>query len=215
MPDVILNCPQCGRALRVAEHLLGRLVQCPACGLNLSVPAAGAAPQAVPVQPIDSPAAPYPVPGAAYARDADFDVVQGDTGEAARSLVTGPAVCLLITGILGLVVDLGQVAYAAFAKPARIAQADGNDPWQQLALRVEEANRGPMPIVMGAAFALVSFVVTLAALQMLRLRTHAFAIAGSVLAMLNLGNCCCLLGLPFGIWSLVALSKPEVRSAFQ
>ena len=34
-------------------------------------------------------------------------------------------------------------------------------------------------------------------------------------AMINIGNCCCLLGLPFGIWSLVVLLKPEVAEKFR
>jgi hypothetical protein len=35
----------------------------------------------------------------------------------------------------------------------------------------------------------------------------------SVVAMLPC-QCCCLFGLPFGIWALVVLNKPEVKSHF-
>ena len=55
----------------------------------------------------------------------------------------------------------------------------------------------------------------LGAWQMLRLRSYGSAIAGSILAMLNFQECCCLLGIPFGIWSLVVLSRPGVRDAFR
>ena len=58
-------------------------------------------------------------------------------------------------------------------------------------------------------------VVLIASIQMMRLRGHGLAVAGSVLAMLNLGNLCCILGLPFGIWSLLVLMRPDVRKAFQ
>jgi len=37
--------------------------------------------------------------------------------------------------------------------------------------------------------------------------------AGAVVAMLPC-QCCCLLGLPAGIWALVVLNKPEVNSQF-
>ena len=39
-------------------------------------------------------------------------------------------------------------------------------------------------------------------------------IAASVVAMLNFGNCCCLLGIPIGIWSLIILLQPDVTAAF-
>jgi len=35
------------------------------------------------------------------------------------------------------------------------------------------------------------------------------------LAILNLDCVCCLLGIPFGIWSLIALNNPDAKSAFQ
>jgi hypothetical protein len=37
--------------------------------------------------------------------------------------------------------------------------------------------------------------------------------AAAIMAMIPC-NCCCLLGLPFGIWALVMLMKPEVKSQF-
>jgi predicted Zn finger-like uncharacterized protein len=35
-----------------------------------------------------------------------------------------------------------------------------------------------------------------------------------ILAMIPCVNCC-ILGLPFGIWGLVVLNKPEVKDAFR
>src|SRR5207302_1425162 len=48
MPEVILNCPQCQRQLRVTEDLVGRPVKCPACGLIFTVPMGGTEPQLAP-----------------------------------------------------------------------------------------------------------------------------------------------------------------------
>ena len=42
----------------------------------------------------------------------------------------------------------------------------------------------------------------------------ALGIAASIVAMINFGNCCCLLGIPIGIWSLVILMQPDVKAAF-
>jgi hypothetical protein len=51
------------------------------------------------------------------------------------------------------------------------------------------------------------------AIKMLRLQNHGMATVASVAAMLPC-QCCCLFGLPFGIWALVVLNKPEVKLQF-
>jgi hypothetical protein len=48
---------------------------------------------------------------------------------------------------------------------------------------------------------------------MLKLRNHGLALAGSILAMLPVGVDF-LISLPFGIWALVVLTKPEAKTAF-
>jgi hypothetical protein len=58
---------------------------------------------------------------------------------------------------------------------------------------------------------LLAPVIIYAAYQMLNGQKLALARIASVLAILPLTSCCCILGLPLGIWSLVALSRPEVK----
>jgi ABC-type proline/glycine betaine transport system permease subunit len=50
---------------------------------------------------------------------------------------------------------------------------------------------------------------------MFRIRTWALAMTSAVLMMINFGNCCCLIGLPIGIWALVILLLPDVQDAFK
>jgi hypothetical protein len=52
-------------------------------------------------------------------------------------------------------------------------------------------------------------------LKMKRLESHGLAVTASILAMLPCTSPCCIIGLPLGIWALVVLSKPEVKSAFR
>lgn len=62
-----------------------------------------------------------------------------------------------------------------------------------------------------AALGLSSFII-FAALKMRRLEAYSAAVIGSILAILiTPGN---IIGLPVGIWSLVVLSRREVRQAF-
>jgi hypothetical protein len=226
MPEVILPCPQCERTLRVAESLLGQLVKCPNCGLTLIVPVPGVTAAHPPLAPPTSAVAGLHPPdradqAAAYVEETQRQAQplylerQQAVEDRAWSLVMPPAICLLITGVFGLLADLAQVTYALLSKPgAALANADPNDPWAQFQERLQQGATGPAAVVMGAVFAAVSFLVILAAIQMMRLRMHGFATAGTDLAMMNLVNCCCLFGLPVGIWTLVVLSRPEVRSAF-
>jgi hypothetical protein len=116
-----------------------------------------------------------------------------------------PAIALLVTGLLGLAADLLSL-------------------WAWMRLPEEALERFPLgltpppPGAMIAAlaiFTLLSAVVALGAMQMLSLRWYPLALAGSLLAMINLANACCLLGVPFGIWALVVLLRPDVREAFR
>jgi hypothetical protein len=53
------------------------------------------------------------------------------------------------------------------------------------------------------------------ALQMRNLKNYGLSMAAAILVMLPCGSyCCCCIGIPIGIWALVTLNKPEVKSAF-
>src|SRR5262249_14633166 len=109
MPEVILNCPQCGRNLRVTEDLLSRLVKCRPCGLTFSGPRPGAAPRPAPELSVGREAPGPRVPEEEYAAAEDYYDGPSYRYARARSLVTPPAVCLLVANTLGLLCDLYQV----------------------------------------------------------------------------------------------------------
>lgn len=113
---------------------------------------------------------------------------------AAQQSVHGPAVGLLVTGLLNwvLVPLIGLVA--AYFASAR-------DATPSLALF------GPLL----ALLVLSSFIIY-AALKMKALEAWGVAVAGSILAIVvSPGN---WIGLPIGIWALVVLTRPPVRLAF-
>jgi hypothetical protein len=56
-------------------------------------------------------------------------------------------------------------------------------------------------------------LVVVGAGRMRRRRGYGLALAGAIVAMLP-ANYCWLLGLPFGIWALTVLRRPEVAVAF-
>src|SRR5262249_32524403 len=52
------------------------------------------------------------------------------------------------------------------------------------------------------------------ALEMIRMRSYPFALAAGILAVIPWSPAW-VLGLPFGIWALAVLAKPEVREVFR
>jgi len=121
-------------------------------------------------------------------------------------LVKGPSIGLLVTGIIGVV---GQaVALALNILGIGVGAAEGGD---QGMANMMGGGVGVAQAVIGI---LVGVVIILGALKMQKLESFGFAMTASILAMIPCISPCCLLGLPFGIWALVVLNKPEVKGAF-
>ena len=59
------------------------------------------------------------------------------------------------------------------------------------------------------------FLVLYGAMQMLKGRRFGMARTAAILSVIPVCSPLFVIGIPFGIWALVLLSKPEVRSAFE
>jgi hypothetical protein len=131
--------------------------------------------------------------------------------EVARSKVQMPAIGLMVYAILNLFAVTGTVVANLLGGmgEAYTAMADsGVDP--SMIGIISNAYSGCMSC-MGLLF---TGVILLAGIKMRGLESYGLCIAGSVLAVLPCNVCCCV-GLVIGIWSLVVLSREEVKSAFQ
>lgn len=74
---------------------------------------------------------------------------------------------------------------------------------------------GPLHYLSAVLSLLSAGLVIFAGLQMRALKNYMIAVAGSVVIMIPvIGSCCCCITLPIGIWALVILMRPEVKSAF-
>jgi hypothetical protein len=134
--------------------------------------------------------------------------------EAALQAVRGPAIALKVTAIIGLVlVAIGLVVnilslagvHLTFGLPQT-----GDPQLQKLFSQLG----GGIGLVQDVIGAVVGVVVYLGANKMQSLQNHQYALTASILAMLPCVSPCCILGLPFGIWALTVLNKPEVKSEF-
>ena len=137
----------------------------------------------------------------------------GDPRTVALQAVKGPAIGLMVTAILGLIGVAGGLALHLFAMGgARFGTPQLGDPQMQKFINMFSGGFGIVQNIIGG---IVGIVVLVGALKMQRLQNYSFVFTASILAMLPCLSPCCMLGLPFGIWALVTLNKPEVKSAFE
>jgi hypothetical protein len=136
----------------------------------------------------------------------------GGGREAALQAVKGPAIALMVTAGLGAAYYGFSGLFTLFTGGMPFHQEmPANIPPQMQAF--VEGMRGPLAGVINLAIAVLNGFVLFGAIKLLRLQNHTLATVASVAAMLPC-QCCCLFGLPFGIWALVVLNKPEVKSQF-
>jgi len=132
--------------------------------------------------------------------------------DAALQLVKGPAIGLKVTAILGLVlVAAGLVMNIMTLGGFQVFPQQINDPQMQKLL---SSLSGGLGIVQGIIGGVVGVIVLIGAAKMQKLQSYQFALTASIVAMVPCISPCCVFGLPFGIWALVVLNKPEVKSQF-
>src|SRR5262249_30652715 len=127
----------------------------------------------------------------------------------AEALVSGPATALLVVGIIDIVLGVLNLLLPLFGfsllAMGGAARKAANDPGFTANMVIG--------IVTGIGALILGPLITVGALRMKKLTSFGFAMTACILAMIPCINCC-LLGLPFGIWALVVLNKPEVKDSF-
>ncbi|HEY4258977.1 MAG TPA: hypothetical protein VGM98_02405 [Schlesneria sp.] len=124
-------------------------------------------------------------------------------------MVMPPAVCLLVVAALGLMASIFNVVMAIVMEAPAV---DPNAP--PFVQGFQQGGYSVFAAIVHSGFFLLNLLIIFGGIQMLRLKNRTLGIAASVLAMMNFGTCCCLLGLPVGIWSLVILLREDVSKAF-
>jgi predicted Zn finger-like uncharacterized protein len=220
MPEQI-RCPECDATLRVPDSLLGKTVKCPKCQTTFTAELG---------EPEEREEIVRELPPAAAARHRPRLSEEGEEGSppeeedderprrrrrrssaAAESAVLGPAISLMVTGGFGII---AAIAYLIFQivnlRQAGKAFSSGQaPPGYELGLTLGKVFVFiiiPLGIIWG-------IVLLVGGLRMKNLQSFGLAMTSCILAILPF-NCCCLLGLPIGIWGLVALNNPAVKKAF-
>ena len=128
---------------------------------------------------------------------------------AALSKVSGPAIGLMIAGGLGVLFSIAGIAMHFLG--VGLGALSGQPPEvQKLASLWTGAS-----VVSAFVQALGSVFVLYGGMQMKRLKNLGLCKAANIVAMVPCISGCCIIGLPVGIFGLIALSKPEVKSHFE
>lgn len=111
-----------------------------------------------------------------------------------------PALFLMVLALMTLLLDI-PVGYVNFVDAQRFLEIRQMSSAASLGL--------------GTVFVIgMHFVVFIGAYRMYQLSDYRLAKCGAILSVLPILSPGCVLGIPFGIWALRVLSKPEVRQAF-
>jgi hypothetical protein len=134
------------------------------------------------------------------------------SGTASTGAVDGPAIGLIVVAILGFFAQVASIIWQLFFAAGMAASMAANQP--AMPFGNMKMFSGTISVVFGAIGIATSILIFFGGLKMKKLENYGLAMAASVIAMIPCISPCCLLGLPIGIWALVVLSKPEVKSAF-
>ena len=128
----------------------------------------------------------------------------------ASDMVSGPAIGLIITGILNIIFAAARTAFALVGTGGAMIQHTGNPEFDKMFA----AMMGTFGLAAGVIGFLGGILILIAGVKMKKLEAYGLAIAASIIAMIPCLSTCCIVGLPIGIWALVILSKPEVKASF-
>jgi hypothetical protein len=122
----------------------------------------------------------------------------------------GPGNPLMIPAIVLLVLASVMLALILLSVPGQVLRMQAID-------TTTHEGQGELA---GSIVALIVWIVMTAAIlwgsvAMLRLRSYRDAFVAAVLSVIPICSPCFVLGIPFGIWAILVLMRPEVRARFQ
>ncbi len=143
----------------------------------------------------------------------------------AKASVRFPATLLIVTGVLAILaaaIGLIQLPKVPAQMDQMIEEIEADQQMEQkqkdstkkiLTSIKEQAQEPYMPGVYIASI-VCGLLVVVGGIKLFNLSGRALPMLGSVLAMIPCTvGCCCVIGLPAGIWSIVVLNRPNIRAA--
>lgn len=133
--------------------------------------------------------------------------------QSAADLVNGPGIGLIVTGALNVI--FGALRVILSLTGLGLGLVSGTDVGNDAITKLLMSAAGTAGIVVGALCAVSGVATLLAGLKLRKLESYGLCVTGCILGMIPCLSICCWIGLPIGIWALVTMSKPEVKSQFR
>lgn len=142
-----------------------------------------------------------------------------DERQVALRRVKAPAVALIVTAILNLLLGVwGLVRMLVFPPNLQKFNSEleqlNNPQFQEFMQKLLHMTYGPFGIASSILGLVLSVLILIGAIKLQSLRSYEFSMTAAILAMIPCLTPCCIIGLPFGIWAVIALSRPGVKSQF-
>jgi len=126
--------------------------------------------------------------------------------EQAKEMLRVPALCLKIAAAVGALAEVVWIAMLALGIGLAGAEA-GED-------ALPAMFTGGIQIGFGVLGIGVAVFLWIGATKMAALESYGLSMAVAIVALIPCLSPCCVFTLPFGIWALIVLVKPEVKAAF-
>jgi hypothetical protein len=132
----------------------------------------------------------------------------------ARNDLNVPSILILVMAGLGVLYSLYGLVSSSAASSEQLNTMMNDPNFPPAARDVIGALTGGLAKGLNAFGMLLDGLIIYGAVQMRNLKMFPMALTSAILVMLPCVGCCCLFGLPIGIWTLTILLRPEVRAQF-
>jgi hypothetical protein len=126
----------------------------------------------------------------------------------AESRVSAPAIAIVVVSGLAIAWSLLNLLMQLLGVGAGMFGRGGGSE------RFAQMMGSTIGLVLGLIGLVLYVVAIVGALKMKNLQSYGLSLASAVIVMLPC-SCCCLAGLPVGIWALVVLMNDQVKAAFR
>ena len=137
-----------------------------------------------------------------------------------RARIIAPAVGLLVVAIFSVLFTFLNLFANVFNRWFLQMAENSNLPPEKLdGIRegIARGDFGTVHYVAAVLNACAALVIVLGALRMMKQQSYGLAVTASILAMVpcvGTSICCCVIGLPIGLWALIVLMQSDVKAAF-
>lgn len=138
---------------------------------------------------------------------------------AAAARLKVPTILMIICAVLGLLITLANPFLKKFWVEMMLHFLDQANVQLPAEARTQMETAANAGFLLQDAFGLVlglvvNSVILAGSFKLLKVQSWGLGLAAAILIMLPCGGCCCCIGLPIGIWLVILLNKPEVKSSF-